>query len=176
MHKLIFLDIDGVLNNKNDGSSYYCMDPKKYGISKYNFGNLKYLLMLTNAKIVLSTSWRNHDYTYRYRYNNIIFKSPLKSVETKLKNDFFFVSKCPHISGSNKYEDILGFFYNVHQTDELNKSDFNFVVLDDARNQDLDKFGKRFFCIDIQNGLTKSDAEAIALYLNYEDADSGPIL
>jgi hypothetical protein len=56
--KIIFLDIDGVLNNKDlhrgeyDKSAYYSMHQS-------NLKALKKLLRATNATIVLSSAWRN---------------------------------------------------------------------------------------------------------------------
>lgn len=58
--KLIFLDIDGVLNNRDvsrgehDESQYYEMHQS-------NLSSLKRLLKETNATIVLSSAWRNSE-------------------------------------------------------------------------------------------------------------------
>lgn len=163
--KLIFLDIDGVLNNKQDGSSYYCLNPKSYGISINNLNNIKYLISITNAKIVLSTNWRNHEYNFEYLYNGKYFKSPLLKLNYELSDNFFQYESCPHIHGCNKRDDILGFFYYT----KFDPADFNYIILDDATNQGLEYFKKRFFCIDVETGFTKSNAENAALFLNYNE-------
>lgn len=53
LDKIIFLDIDGVLN-------VYCQGRDKYGclFHKHFEDNLKYIIMKTNAKIIISSSWR----------------------------------------------------------------------------------------------------------------------
>lgn len=60
--KLIFLDIDGVLNNILDHKISHQFLGKaseyKVDISQSNFDILKYLTTLTNAHIVISSSWR----------------------------------------------------------------------------------------------------------------------
>lgn len=168
--KIIFLDIDGVLNNKNDGSSYYCMNPSMYGFSNENLNNLKSILSSTNAKIVFSTSWRNHEDDFEYCYNGINFKSPLKKITESLKTHLHSQWKCPHFHRMLKKDDILGWFYQMKHIENKDIfDDYNFVILDDVRNQGLDFFGKSFFCIDIDKGLTKNDAEAVSLFLNYEE-------
>jgi len=53
--KLIFLDIDGVLNHWGDNKSIWKQD---YPIHPDNLANLLSLIDLTSAKIVLSSSWR----------------------------------------------------------------------------------------------------------------------
>ena len=53
MDKIIFLDIDGVLN-------VYCQDRDEYGCTfhKHFEDNLKLIIEQTNAKIVISSTWR----------------------------------------------------------------------------------------------------------------------
>ena len=53
MKKIIFLDVDGVLNCRTDfnGSTYYVLDPKK-------IKRLHRIIRKTNAEIVLSSTWR----------------------------------------------------------------------------------------------------------------------
>ena len=98
--------------------------------------------------------------------------SPLKDVEKMLsdflykKEDFFHV--CPHLPKTNKHKDVLGFFYLMQFLFDKKPTDFNFVILDDAKNQGLELFEDRFFCLDSTKGLTKEDAEMIALYMNNE--------
>ena len=55
----IFLDIDGVLTNINDRSSYLCEDPKTYRLSKTNLSNLKMILdRCPDSRVVISSNWR----------------------------------------------------------------------------------------------------------------------
>ncbi len=163
--KLIFVDIDGVVNNINDETSYFSYDPMKYGLSKTNIKALKYIVKNTNAKIVLSTSWRNHDLDYCYPYRGLLFKSPLNQFISVIgKNNLYKYYSAPHMKGFQKYFDILGFFYKY----DININEANFAVLDDQTNQLLEKFGENFFLIDGQTGLTKPVAESIIVHLNKE--------
>jgi hypothetical protein len=53
MNKIIFLDIDGVLN-------VYCKDRDEFGCTfhKHFVDNLKWIIEKTNAKIVISSTWK----------------------------------------------------------------------------------------------------------------------
>ena len=70
--KVIFLDIDGVLNHS--GYQDDIVDPKKIIL-------LKKLVKLTNAKIVLSSSWRR-----KYdKYGNLVDDTSYKIIKKILK-------------------------------------------------------------------------------------------
>lgn len=62
--KLIFLDIDGVLNTHRDffEASYYGHEYNKGNeiISRGNLAALDHLVAQTGAKIVISSTWRHH--------------------------------------------------------------------------------------------------------------------
>ena len=60
--KVLFLDIDGILTNINDGSSFLCGDPSTYRISEKNLANLMTLLEKEpKLKIVISSNWRRFE-------------------------------------------------------------------------------------------------------------------
>jgi hypothetical protein len=163
--KLVFIDIDGVVNNIDDGTSYFSYDPQSYGLSKTNIEALKHLIDSTGTKLVLSTSWRNHDEDYCYPYNGLLFKSPLKKfIEEMGRERFFIPIGAPHMKGFQKYYDILGFFYK----NEMSINDVSYAVLDDQTNQLLEKFGDNFFLIDGKTGLTDTIAENVIVHLNRE--------
>ena len=69
--KIIFLDIDGVLNtplhslaDMKKFPDFKPMDERCYGLNSDLIKNLKYILDETGAKIVVSSSWRHfHDYS-----------------------------------------------------------------------------------------------------------------
>ena len=164
--KLIFIDIDGVLNNISDGTAYFNYDPASYGLSKTNMSMLRKILKATDAKLVLSTSWRKHPYDYSYMYDGKYYRSPLKKFITSIgRKNFYLIDRCPHLKGCCKYLDILGFFY----ISGLDPATTKFAVLDDQVNQQLDKFGESFFKIDASTGLTAGVAESIILHLNIEE-------
>lgn len=167
--KLIFLDIDGVLNNVLDGTSYFCLNPNTYGISEKNVKYLENVIDETGAKIVWITSWRNHPDDHEYFYNDMKYVSHFKEINDRLKNHLFEISKCPHIKKSSKSDDIMGFFYLLQERYGLNPEDINYVILDDARNHGLERFNRNFFNTDVTTGLTETYARSISLYLNKEN-------
>ena len=60
--KLCILDIDGVLTNIEDRSSFLCGDPRTYRISEKNLSNLMDLLEKEpKLKIVISSNWRRFE-------------------------------------------------------------------------------------------------------------------
>ena len=168
--KLIFLDIDGVLNNSEDNTSFSSYMPEKYGISEKNLENfLSILERVKDVKIVLSTSWRKYPYDYEYRYKDKLFKSPLKGLIDRIgKNRFYEIDRIPHLNRKTKYLDIMGFFYILKERKHIDMADVSFVILDDLRNQDLDLFEHNFFCTNVKTGLTASDAENIFFFLTQE--------
>lgn len=54
MNKILFLDIDGVLNNKH----YYRANPRGSEIDPANIENLKLILSSTDCNVVISSSWK----------------------------------------------------------------------------------------------------------------------
>lgn len=59
--KVVFLDIDGVLNNSRTKEKH----PRGFiGIDRANLINFKYFAEMTNVKIVLSSTWRFFHYEY----------------------------------------------------------------------------------------------------------------
>ena len=64
--KIIFLDIDGVLNclpdkPKDRWPDFHSHDERAYGLNPELAENLKYILDKTDAKIVVSSSWRHFE-------------------------------------------------------------------------------------------------------------------
>jgi len=167
--KLIFIDIDGVLNNMVDETSYFTYDPHKYGLSDANIGILKHILAETGAKLVLSTSWRNHDDDFAYPWRDLRFKSPLRKFMQEMGNDAFFeIKSAPHLDGATKAQDIIGFFYILKDQFGLDMSEVRFAVIDDQTNQDLQRFTHNFFLTDKEVGLTWNDAVSIIHHLTKE--------
>lgn len=89
--KIVFLDIDGVLQPYSSAYSFSLLDKsqinaisKKYGVdySKYNISDvssvyydwdeqaiarLKYVLDCTDSKIIISSDWKSREYPYKMR-------------------------------------------------------------------------------------------------------------
>lgn len=156
--KVIFLDIDGVLN---------VMFPKHdlYGreFHPHLVDNLRYIIDETNAKIVITSTWRSDGIEYsrdmwkyrnlpseiigitpnlRYKYNT----SLCRGEEIKL-----YIEKCgkdisKYVIIDDDYKDILDFQkpYFVQTSDNIDHED----------------------CVDIGYGLTKKCAEKAIEILN----------
>jgi len=63
--KIIFLDIDGVLNSISGSVANYYLTKYKSstqadGLSEESLGLLKFVVDMTGAKIVISSTWRSH--------------------------------------------------------------------------------------------------------------------
>lgn len=135
LSKYIFLDVDGVLNNKD----WQPIDPK-------NVENLKYIIDNTGAKIVLSSSWRkieNRKDSFSWKCLNKYFQDYNLSI----------YSETPQIYEPDRGFEILKWLED--------KKDYKFCVIDDTfedsfRKYELTKF---FVKTDWNTGLTKEDAE-----------------
>lgn len=166
MLKLVFVDIDGVLNNKEDGTSCFCMSPESYGISEKNVEVLKKIIAETDAKIVWSTAWRYWPDDHSYDYNGLMFKSHFKEVREAFPESTFDIPNCPHLLKHTKRDDIMGFFYILKDKLGIDMCDVRFVILDDSFNQGLREFGKCYFQTSLRDGLTESTADAVINFLN----------
>lgn len=112
--KLIFLDIDGVLNSAHNW-------PENH-LSQSLTDNLKHIVIKTGAKIVLSSSWKNF-------FNDDL--TPLNKLGTALiehfaKNDLTLHAKTPSPYG--KYTMERGFEIKTYLK---NHPCNNYVVIDD---------------------------------------------
>lgn len=110
--KVIFLDVDGVLNSSQDGFTI------KLGTSKH-LELLKQIVGSTNAKIVLSSSWRISDKTKLF-------------IENKLKEYGMSIMGSTPDLGSSRGEEIKSW---LRETNDFIES---FVILDD--DSDMDEY------------------------------------
>jgi hypothetical protein len=137
--KVIFLDVDGVLNNFNLLS--------RYGFDYIDEGCVSLLanvVRATGARIVLSSSWRLED------KNRSIVKSTLRA--SKLEID----DQTPYLQGRARIEEI-SLWLKDHP--DVNK----FVILDDDEDAGFGMDG--FFQTNPEIGLTGDMAEKIVIYL-----------
>lgn len=153
--KIIFLDIDGVLNNQNwarvlhnlyGGNGYGGMfrtnNPKWNDVKWdwYNVANLKHLLGRTRAKIVISSSWRRFHTLDQFKIMFQLYGLPPKTIigETTIKT----------APGSIRGDQINHYIANT------DKDITNYIILDD--NSDFYP-GQNLIQIDMKYGLTKKD-------------------
>ena len=124
--KVIFLDIDGVLNSED-----YVYSCREYGIAidPTRMVLLKQIINETNAKIVLSTSWREH-----WEKNpDECRKTGLQINTIFSKYDLEIFDKTPNLRTRREQE----IWYWLNKNPQVK----NFVVLDDM-----------FLCAEFLNG------------------------
>ena len=72
--KVIFLDFDGVLNHVKSKSRVTFEDGIYVGLDKDKLRNLAKIVQETDAKIVLTTTWRDHYEVGAYKQNDRVGK------------------------------------------------------------------------------------------------------
>lgn len=150
--KIIFLDIDGVLNSResmtrNKDKGRYCDLPDIEHIK-----HLNKILEETNAKIVISSCWR-HSYTV-FGLATILYLCGMK--EDKV------IDVTPRVRLSrSRGEEIAQWLKDTHYDIE------KIVILDDDR--DMSKLMHVLVKVDGQIGLTYQDAEEAIKMLNKKE-------
>lgn len=150
MEKIIFLDIDGVLN-------VYCEGRDEFGCTfhKHFEDNLKWIIEETKAKIVISSTWR---------------MSGLSVMQEMWKHRGLageVIDVTPHIDICKRGEEIQFWLDNNEVS--------NYVIIDDDTDM-LDSQKNNFVrtsenkdhpdCVDIGYGLTRKCAEQVVEILN----------
>lgn len=164
--KIIFLDIDGVLNNRKSDTLLFECDPSNYKLDENNLKCLDYILNnVKDCKIILSTSWRNypinHTFINRYGWE---YYSLIPDLLKRYNN--FIIASAPHEDGRNKYDDIKDM---LSKSVDLHGNDItidDFVVIDDDPTQGLQGFGEQYFKTFKETGLTEDIAKDIIEYFN----------
>lgn len=123
--KVIFLDIDGVLNSVKSKSRY----DGYIGIDNSKVKLLKEIIKETNAKIVLTSTWKKH----WEKDSNLICHHDAKYLNNKLRKQGLFILDKTIDNDSNRGEGIHNWIkeYNVS----------NWVVLDDEIFKDYEEYG-----------------------------------
>jgi hypothetical protein len=163
MEKIIFLDIDGVLN-------VYCQDRDEYGCTfhKHFEDNLKWIIEQTNAKIVISSTWRTNGlerlqnmWIVRSLAGEIIDITPPTSHIVKIGICEFYDEVCrgheiQQWLDENKY---VGTYCIIDDDNDMLESHKNNFVKTSGNMSHPD-------CIDIGYGLTRICAEKVINILN----------
>lgn len=153
MHdNLIFLDIDGVLTSMDDTpGSYITHSPADYGISPTCFSRLLQLCQETDAKVVISSNWRNFEFGQTWSYNHMPYSNPIDDVISRLGD--LYVGSLPrarHVPKSSALREWV-------KDNEIDIRSINYVVFDDddAREKfSLSEFADNFIPTDVRTGLT----------------------
>lgn len=152
--KVIFLDIDGVLNN--DETEEYT--PEGYlGIDDILLARLKKIVENTQAKIVLTTSWKDY----------------WDKDETNCKKDGLYINEKFKKFGLKVYDKTIDGGFDrgkgINKYLEDHKEVTNFLIIDDYMFKDFARYDyvKNMIYTDAEDGLSTSDAiEAINILNN----------
>mgnify|MGYP003509103315 FL=1 len=151
--KVIFLDIDGVLNNTSTEETfedYYFVEDEKVEL-------LKQLVTRTNAKLVLSSTWREGWYA-RERIENPSksFQSAIRlfeALEKKLSEyDLELLSYTEDFGTRGEEIDLWLKNWKGEQVE-------SFIILDDMYPEDLKLHTERLVQTSESLGLTQEDVE-----------------
>ena len=158
--KILFLDIDGVLNNEIDETMWSSLDPNKYGFSESCINEVKRILNETNSEIIWITSWRNHSEDFIWEpYQDLKFKSPFPKAKEIFKD--YKQSICDHLLRRLKVDDI-----NYHLVNNnISPKKCKWVILDDDSKQRLYELDG-YIQVDRKYGVTKEIADKAIWYLN----------
>lgn len=148
---IIFLDIDGVLNNINNLIRISKKTHKSYSGCEYpfdeeNLSNLKHLVDITNSKIVITSSWRKHDNHLKVLFN--------KFKEYNLDKEII------------GYTPILNTKRGIEIKEYLKRNNIscNFIILDDDR--DMEDLLDHLILTSTYEGLTKEKTEEAIIRLS----------
>lgn len=152
---VIFLDIDGVLTNMTETpGSWLNHTPNEYGLSPSNVLELKTLIELTHAKVVISSNWRKFPLGGQWSFNGYTFTSPLSNVIDMLGDAF--ISTLPPLRHCTKSESLL-YWFNENNIDFLKSK---YVIFDDDPDEGfaISDFKDHYIETDPEIGLTKVNA------------------
>ncbi len=162
--KLIFLDIDGVLNYENSKS---CAPSGCTGIDDKLISKLAHIIAETDAKIVLTSDWK-----IGWESFDIYCSEDAKYLNRKLKKYRLYIS-------AKTYDDHVydRFFEDrgkgIHKFLEKVQNVDSYVVIDDHTFTDFDEEIMEYLVLtDYRNGLTDSDVEKAISILNKNDNNS----
>lgn len=188
-NKIIFLDIDGVLNHEIFYQTIYFDNPRDVWGQTYcpnSIKNLKKIIDQTGAQIVVSSTHRHGSkegdesiiglqymqglWTHRNYPGKIIDITPYYHVEKGPNKRLDSISQGPSFSIPRGYEiqdwlKGMGFYHNPDF--EQNSKIENYVILDDD-NDMLFEQKNNFIEIDRYYGLTEKDADQAIKILNNE--------
>ena len=145
--KIIFLDIDGVLNSRKSLANFKSL----WQLSPDNISQLNRIIDATNAKIVISSSWR-------------YCKEISSELESYLNNDCGIkgeiIGRTPVIGFSRRRGCEIATWVEEWQGETIE----SFVILDDG--SDMEPFMDRLCQTSFEVGLTEKDADKAIKMLN----------
>lgn len=170
---LIFLDIDGVLNRqpenpRKEWKDFHANDERMFGFNPENVKNLKYIIDNTNAKIVVSSSWRHFD-DYFVFDNNKKWRDILSNMLGYKVSDIFIgntpslQTKADDDNGKSEYtlrgKEIKKW---VEDNKKILTSPLKMCVIDDEISDIISIINKDYVVkTDRRYGLTINDAKRV---------------
>jgi hypothetical protein len=147
--KVIFLDIDGVLNN----SSCWSTRPISNSFAKECVEAFNDIIIETNADIVISSSWRT-----LFKFDELIDILSSAGVAGNI------IDKTPVVrfSGGRRGDEIVRWLDRA--SEEVGFKIERFVILDD--DSDMGHLMDHLIQCDPETGLTKDDAQKVIRMLN----------
>jgi hypothetical protein len=145
--KLIFLDIDGVMNNQTEAKKSKFHESLEFAPSCVR--NLKRIISETDAKIVISSSWRRGE-----------------TVESMKERIFVYYGLDEYVIGitPHYHETIRGLEIADYLAHKYNEVIEGFVILDD--DIDMGSLMKHHVKTNHIYGLTEADADKAIYTLN----------
>ncbi len=155
--KIIFLDVDGVLNSKKffKESRRTSYDIEDIDIKAVRVLNT--IIEKTNAKVVISSTWRIHEYAYLIdTLNRLGFKGEIIDKTPSHKH--------PCVRGNEIY-DWMFYHRELLDIDRFIEEYKNYIILDD--NSDMLLWQKdNFIQTDMETGLTEEYIDRCVAILN----------
>lgn len=151
MRKILFLDIDGVVNNKDSHKKWQHrgvtgIDPEL----AFLVGKIQ---LNTNCEVVLSSSWRGHEENHKHIKQQVV--------------DFIDIT--PHsntgIRGVEIHQWLCKNVEKFYSSQYTSKNDLRIAILDD--DSDMLLWQKDvFFQTSWETGITQEIADAVTAHLN----------
>ena len=164
--KVLFLDIDGVLNcmfpTPSSGYEWVDLDEWRYGFNPTLVARLRYVIGNTGCKIVVSSSWRHHQ-TYAPYQPSRNWRDVLAEKLGKTREELF-AGETPSDPAGQRGNEINQWLGEHPGVD-------SWCVVDDE-TVDIEPYidHARIVKTDMQYGLTKDEADCIIDVLNKGDS------
>lgn len=160
--KIVFLDLDHVLTNTNDNTSFLCGNPAMYSLSKTNLKNLDKIIDATNASIVIASNWRKFKTPdIFWSFKGQMFKSLLEQLKPMYGGKI--IDSLPVVHGMTK----CGCLTKWLEANTWFSCNGRYAILEDdldEKYQEHPTYCKHLVLTDYHVGLTAKDAErAIAM-------------
>jgi hypothetical protein len=161
--KVLFLDIDGVLNcmfpTPSPDYEWVDLEEWRYGFNPTLVARLRYVIGNTGCKIVVSSSWRHHKNYAPYRPESN-WRDVLAE-KLHMTRDELFAGETPYDPSGQRGIEIKQWLYEHEDI-----VDSWCVVDDEVVDIEPHIDPKHIVKTDMRRGLTKEDAERIIDVLN----------